>query len=68
MTGRFLGALLVAMVGLAGAVQAQDRPSENDMFAAPASEPAPVPVPATVPATATATTTTTTSVGDSATS
>jgi len=36
--------------------------SENDMFAAPASDRLPVPVPATVPATATATTTTTTSV------
>jgi len=36
MNGRRMGALLGAMAGLAGAAQAQDRPSDNDIFAAPA--------------------------------
>lgn len=55
MSGRHIGAVLVAMVGTVGSAQAQDRPSEADMFAAPApvSEPAPVPATATTTATAT---------------
>ena len=47
MIARCLGALLVATAGLVGAAQAQDRPSENDMFGAPAAAPASEPVPAT---------------------
>ena len=42
MTGRRIGALLAVLAGTAGSAQAQDRPSEADMFGppAPASEPA----------------------------
>jgi len=48
MTGRRIGALLVAIAGLASPGQAQERPSEAAMFAAPSApvvEPAPAPVP-----------------------
>jgi hypothetical protein len=50
MTRRRIGALLGAMAGLAGSAQAQDRPSENDMFAAPAAAAVPAPASAPVPA------------------
>jgi hypothetical protein len=50
MTRRRIGALLGAMAGLAGSAQAQDRPSENDMFGAPATDAVPAPASAPVPA------------------
>ena len=52
------GALLLALAALAGTAQAQDRPSEADMFAAPAAAPAaePAAVPAPVPVSAPAAT------------
>ena len=62
MNRKRLGLAILIVAGGATAAQAQDRPSENDMFgapAAPAAEPVPAPVAATATVTATATATAT---------